>query len=485
MIEKTNPYTPMFITVDEFDNYWSVNLRDMLRTSANESNQAEMFLARVERRLMAYIDNNTFRRYKYEELCGHQLNAFKEAIVLQAMYVYKNGDIGMDSGYDAERGLVAKRAELVELSVCQDAIDVLANAGLWNMSMKNRPRKFGGDILYGLGLTGSGSSGCCPSGGGSGGGGSGGGGGGTPGPVGPQGPRGVSIESVTLQTDPFNPGSGEANVYQVNLDNGDVAGTFSVYNGQKGADGAKGDTGENGSNGRDGADAGFGNPVITVNEDEQEGPHASIIATGPNTAKVFHFAFYNIKGDKGGTGPVPSLQATGGPDIGNVGTPSVTRSGTDQNPTFVFHNLKGETGQPGQTGPEGPTGNGILSITKTDTQNLVDTYTITFTNGSTTTFQVTNGENGRLLPADFSYSHQSSTQISSVYGQAGLRTFTGAIPSGAILIGSPSAYDHDGNSLAVFYWNRTSDTTVSVTVKLETTTTPDDDGYIFVPYIAF
>lgn len=36
-------------------------------------------------------------------------------------------------------------------------------------------------------------------------------------------------------------------------------------------------------------------------------------------------------------------------------------------------------------------GNGIESIEKTDTQGLVDTYTITFENGQTTTYQVTNG----------------------------------------------------------------------------------------------
>ena len=131
---------PKFITIDEFDNYWSANLREMLRTSANPSNQAELFLARVENRLMAYIDNNTFRRYEYEELQGKQLAAFKEAIILQAMYVYKNGDIGMDSGYDAERGSVINRANLVEISVCQDAIDALSNAGLWNLAMKNKPR---------------------------------------------------------------------------------------------------------------------------------------------------------------------------------------------------------------------------------------------------------------------------------------------------------------------------------------------------------
>ena len=143
---------PRFITIDEFDNYWGANLREMLRDSANPSNQADLFLARVENRLMSYIDNNTFRRYRYEDLRGGQLAAFKEAIILQAMYVYKNGDIGMDSGYDAEHGTLVKRTELVEISVCQDAIDILSNAGLWNLAMKNKPRTFGssfGDLVGG------------------------------------------------------------------------------------------------------------------------------------------------------------------------------------------------------------------------------------------------------------------------------------------------------------------------------------------------
>ena len=49
-------------------------------------------------------------------------------------------------------------------------------------------------------------------------------------------------------------------------------------------------------------------------------------------------------------------------------------------------------GPQGETGATGATGNGIASITKTGTSGLVDTYTITFTNGQTTTFTVTNGE---------------------------------------------------------------------------------------------
>lgn len=51
----------------------------------------------------------------------------------------------------------------------------------------------------------------------------------------------------------------------------------------------------------------------------------------------------------------------------------------------------GVQGIQGIQGPTGPTGNGISSIAKTGTSGLVDTYTITFTNGNTTTFNVTNG----------------------------------------------------------------------------------------------
>ena len=59
---------------------------------------------------------------------------------------------------------------------------------------------------------------------------------------------------------------------------------------------------------------------------------------------------------------------------------------------------KGETGPQGIQGPKGiqgergETGNGILSVEKTSTVDNVDTYTITFTNGTTYSYQVTNGD---------------------------------------------------------------------------------------------
>lgn len=50
-----------------------------------------------------------------------------------------------------------------------------------------------------------------------------------------------------------------------------------------------------------------------------------------------------------------------------------------------------QRGPQGEPGIPGTDGNGIVSIEKTSTSGLVDTYTITFTDGNSTTFTVTNG----------------------------------------------------------------------------------------------
>lgn len=60
---------------------------------------------------------------------------------------------------------------------------------------------------------------------------------------------------------------------------------------------------------------------------------------------------------------------------------------------------QGEQGIQGPTGPTGATGNGIANIQKTSTSGLVDTYTIIYTDGTTTTYQVTNGEDGEVTQA--------------------------------------------------------------------------------------
>ena len=57
----------------------------------------------------------------------------------------------------------------------------------------------------------------------------------------------------------------------------------------------------------------------------------------------------------------------------------------------------GATGVQGPQGVDGATGNGIASIAKTSTDGSVDTYTITYTNGTTSTFTVTNGVDGAVM----------------------------------------------------------------------------------------
>ena len=113
---------------------------------------------------------------------------------------------------------------------------------------------------------------------------------------------------------------------------------------------------------------------------------------------IFISDFSGSQGIRGETGLTPNIQ------IGTVitgQTSSVTRTGTNENPILNFTLVKGDKGDTGQTGATGATGNGIASITKTGTSGLVDTYTITYTNGTTTTFDVTNGEDGEVTQTQF------------------------------------------------------------------------------------
>ena len=55
---------------------------------------------------------------------------------------------------------------------------------------------------------------------------------------------------------------------------------------------------------------------------------------------------------------------------------------------------EGPQGQQGNPGSAGTDGNGISSITGPTTVGLVDTYTVNFTDGTSTTFEVNNGSNG-------------------------------------------------------------------------------------------
>ena len=153
--------------------------------------------------------------------------------------------------------------------------------------------------------------------------------------------------------------------------------------------------GDKGDQGNPGAAAGFGTPTASVSTlSAGSSATVSVAASGADTSKVFNFQFGIPKGDKGDTGTAagfgtPTASATT-LSAGSSATASVTASGGNTSKVFNF-----SFGIP--KGDTGATGASIQSITRTSGSGQpgeTDTYTITLTNGNTSTFQVKNGNDG-------------------------------------------------------------------------------------------
>ena len=96
------------------------------------------------------------------------------------------------------------------------------------------------------------------------------------------------------------------------------------------------------------------------------------------------------KGEKG-TG-ISSVEKTS--TSGLVDTYTITYDDATTSTFQVTNGSKGDRGEQGETGQDGIDGRGIESIDKTSTSGLVDTYTISYTDETTDTFEVTNGKDG-------------------------------------------------------------------------------------------
>lgn len=322
------------------------------------------------------------------------------------------------------------------------------------------------------------------------------------GPAGQTGPRGVSIASVTPQS--TSSAGGGSSVYNVNLEGGTVAGTFTVYNGL------------NGSNG--------------------------------------------LPGAPGADGKTPTLTCANGSNIGTYrpAGPTVTPSDDgNNNYTFTFDYLRGEKGEkgdpgddgtPGEKGDTGATGNGISSITGPTTSGLVDTYTINMTDGTSKQFTVTNAKsitgvarqgqsnldvtyritfnsgnpfdyvvtngngitgitgptssgledtytintnvggpytftvkNGIMSAAQFGYGNQ-GVASADFWGEAGIKTINVTISSNYFPMGV-RLEDQDGNSVDYICWQRTSATNVQIIMSLGSAVSPDEPFTAYVDYV--
>lgn len=162
--------------------------------------------------------------------------------------------------------------------------------------------------------------------------------------------------------------------------------------------------GEQGEQGEPGAAAGFGQATATV--DESTGtPSVDVTTSGPDTAKVFNFAFSGLKGETGAKGDTGDKGDTGatGPQGVSVTDAEINESGRliitlSAGEPIDAGNAVGPTGAKGDTGATGPEGASVSRIERTSgtgAPGTTDTYTVYLTDGSTGgTFNVYNGSNG-------------------------------------------------------------------------------------------
>jgi len=161
--------------------------------------------------------------------------------------------------------------------------------------------------------------------------------------------------------------------------------SMTVLNGVDGSPGAQGATG---------TAAGFGTPTATVDANVGT-PSVTVTSSGTNTAKVFNFAFKNLKGQPGtngtnGISPTVTTKQT------NTGA-EITIKDINGSNTVVLTNGSdgakgdpGEKGDPGTNGTNGTDGKSITAINLvTDATGAIVSGTATLSDDSTINISIT------------------------------------------------------------------------------------------------
>lgn len=218
--------------------------------------------------------------------------------------------------------------------------------------------------------------------------------------------------------------------------------------------GPKGDTGDPGATGEA---AGFGTPTATVNSSVGT-PAVSVTASGPDTAKVFAFAFSNLKGETGEQGTsidsvtlASGTHAPGTSDTYNVNLDDSTVAGQ-----FTVYNGADGQGSPGASTPLADSGNGVVG-TETAYSRQDHQHPLNVPSSGTPSMDGTASRGSASTYARFDHVHPSDTakqdalvsgtNIKTVNGQSLLGSGNiAAIPTGgaagkALVKASATDYD--------------------------------------------
>ena len=212
--------------------------------------------------------------------------------------------------------------------------------------------------------------------------------------------------------------------------------------GDKGEQGIQGEKGEKGDKGEQGIQGEKGEKGVSVHsiatgESFQSADGAktytpiSVRLDDNVTEAVFNVEAVNGAGQKGEKGDKGD-KGEQGVGISNVEAgDSFEQDGYTVTPINVtlsnnegkFFYVEAKNGEQGVKGEQGEKGVGILKIEKTSTSGLVDTYTITYTNNTTSTFTVTNGASGSASSGGAGLSYK-EIALSDMYSSTSATTNT-------------------------------------------------------------
>lgn len=177
------------------------------------------------------------------------------------------------------------------------------------------------------------------------------------------GSRGNGISSIDMEQSDVDAG---ASKLTVNFTDGDSK-EFLVYNGSTGRA------------------AGFDTPTISI-DDTYGTPEASVSATGPDTAKVFHIDLKHLKGN--GIESVDFSQSSV-----DGGTNTIVFNLSDGTKKTV-QILNGSKGSKGDAGDKGTSVSKVEQTVKSTADSGTNVLKITLDDGTSSEFEVRNGSKG-------------------------------------------------------------------------------------------
>ena len=129
-----------YITPDDFKDYFGIDLDLELKNSANPSNTADAFLLRIENRIAGFLDAQFYRQVdkEYPQFTDYQKKHYALALLEQAKYVYKNGEIAEDSWMEYESGEVASDDKIISKMIAPYCRQELLLCGLWCRKVRGR-----------------------------------------------------------------------------------------------------------------------------------------------------------------------------------------------------------------------------------------------------------------------------------------------------------------------------------------------------------